>query len=491
MLARNTLLNLLGHAAPLAAALLAVPYLVAHLDPSRFGFLSLAWVLVGYFSLFDLGLGRALSRLVAERTGTPRETELPVLTKTALTLTFALGAFAGLILFITSSWICTNLLNLPMALQSEATNALRILALSLPLVTLTAALRGLMEAGQYFGWVNIIRIGLGVLTFAGPMATAAGTSSLVVMAVVLAVLRAAGLIAHWAICLRLYPTFTRIGIPDGAAALEMAGFGAWLTVSNIAGPLMVYLDRFVIAGTLAVATVGYYTAPYEVVTRLWLIPAALTGVLFPAFAAASPERALLLYRAGLNSVILTVFPLVLAAVLYAPEWLRLWLNTDYAANSARVAQVLSLGVALNCVAYIPFTLLQSHGRSDLTAKLHLAELPPYLLTLVWAVSTFGILGAALAWAGRCAVDTLAMFVLAHRHSRIRVSLFGTSQWLTLVLILGLLAAALAPEQASTKAAYLVFCITLFPLLSWHVLLSPQERAYAKRLAARTLEICDR
>ncbi len=47
---------------------------------------------------------------------------------------------------------------------------------------------------------------------------------------------------------------------------------------------MVYLDRFVIGAAIALPAVAYYSAPYEIVTRLWLIPAALAGVLFPAFA---------------------------------------------------------------------------------------------------------------------------------------------------------------------------------------------------------------
>ena len=72
MVTRNALLNLVGHLAPLLAALIFVPPLISRLGTERFGFLALAWVLVGYFSLFDLGLGRTLSRLVAERIGTPR-----------------------------------------------------------------------------------------------------------------------------------------------------------------------------------------------------------------------------------------------------------------------------------------------------------------------------------------------------------------------------------------------------------------------------------
>ena len=54
------------------------------------------------------------------------------------------------------------------------------------------------------------------------------------------------------------------------------------------------------------------------------------------------------------------------------------------------------------------------GRPDLTAKLHLAELLPYLLLLAWCTQTWGIVGAALVWALRVAVDALVLAVLARR-----------------------------------------------------------------------------
>ncbi len=195
----------------------------------------------------------------------------------------------------------------------------------------------------------------------------------------------------------------------------MLSYGVWLSVSNVVGPLMVYLDRFVIGATLAVSAVAYYTAPYEVVTRLWLIPGAITGVLFPAMAAATPERAAALYRNGLRSVLIVVVPLAVLLVFFAFEWLDAWLGRDFAEKSARVAQVLCVGTAVNCAAYLPFTLLQARGRADLTAKAHFAELPVYLVLLSICVSAWGIEGAALAWAVRCAADAAVLFLMARRH----------------------------------------------------------------------------
>ena len=84
--------NLLGNVLPLLAGIAAVPYLVAHLGTERFGLLGLAWILIGYFGLFDFGLGRALTRMVAQRHGGPDGAELDGLCSTGM----ALGVVAGL-----------------------------------------------------------------------------------------------------------------------------------------------------------------------------------------------------------------------------------------------------------------------------------------------------------------------------------------------------------------------------------------------------------
>ena len=418
--ARSTLLNLLGNVAPLAAALVAVPLLVAQLEPARFGFLSLAWVIVGYFGLFDLGLGRALTRLIAERTGTARESELPVLARTALLVLTGVGSAAGALLFAIAPWLCSSALKLPEGLQAEAAAGLQVLALCLPFVTLTAALRGVLEAGQRFGWVNALRVPLGVLTFLVPVAVTAYTSDLFAVCVALAILRVIGTFAHWLVCVKLYPVLMSLGAPSRQGFTEMFGYGLWLTVSNVVSPLMVYLDRFVIGSLVSVAAVAYYTAPYEVVTRLWLVPAALTGVLFPVFAssfAADPERTRRLYRKGMLVLASTMLPLTLITALGADFWLTVWLGADYAREGVRVAHILSLGVLFNSLAQLPFSLLQAAGRADWTAKLHLVELPLYIAALAVLVPGYGIEGAALVWTGRCVLDAAVLFVLAQRQMR--------------------------------------------------------------------------
>src|SRR5258708_10454016 len=96
-LARNAVWNLLSLAAPMLVALGAIPVLIRTLGADRFGILTLAWMLIGYCSLFDLGLGRALTKLGSwgfgeELSITPLATGLASAVRTALVFILGLGS---------------------------------------------------------------------------------------------------------------------------------------------------------------------------------------------------------------------------------------------------------------------------------------------------------------------------------------------------------------------------------------------------------------
>src|SRR6266700_8089164 len=168
-----------------------------------------------------------------------------------------------------------------------------------------------------------------------------------------------------------------------------------MTVSNIVSPVMVTMDRFLIGTLTSMTAVAYYATPSEVVTKLLIIPGALVGVMFPAFSASfecDRGRAAALYARCVRYVFLILFPVVLIIVGFAQKGLTLWLGADFAQHSFRVLQWLALGVLLNSLAQIPFALVQGAGRPDLTAKLHLVELPAYLLGLWWLISAYGVVG---------------------------------------------------------------------------------------------------
>ncbi len=195
-------------------------------------------------------------------------------------------------------------------------------------------------------------------------------------------------------------------------------FGSWMTVSNLIGPILIYLDRFWIGAAISVAAVAYYTTPFEVVTRLLIIPGAVAGVLYPAFTMNLVQdrvQARALFGKGIRSILCTVLPVVIIILLFAGKGLRWWLNEEFARNSTHVLQWLSIGVLFNSLAQIPFVLLQGAGRPDITAKIHLIELPCYLLVLWILIPRMGINGAAMAWCARSLLDAGLLFGMAFRY----------------------------------------------------------------------------
>jgi O-antigen/teichoic acid export membrane protein len=352
-------------------------------------------------------------------------------------------------------------------------------------VTGTVGFRGILEAAQRFDLINLVRIPLGAFTFLGPLAVLPFTRSLIAIVAVLLLGRVLAWIAHLLLCIRVIPGLKSRPKLNRAAVTPLLRFGTWITVSNIISPLMVSLDRFVIGAMISVSAVAYYTAPYETVTKLWMIPAALTGVLFPAFASAwvqNQRRATRLFTQGVKYTFLFIFPVTLVIIALGHEGLTLWLGPDYAEHSTRVLQWLAIGVLLNCLAQIPSALIQAVGRPDLTAKLHLIELPCYLIGLWGLIRTAGIEGAAIAWTSRCLVDGLALFVVARHLVPSPILPLKGSAFALAALACSLLI-ALLHLSLPVRAALLSIGMLLFGLFTWFGLLSPQEknmwRAYSR------------
>src|SRR5215217_3531342 len=153
LLLRNATLNLGGWILPMGVALVTVPLLIRGLGTERFGVLTLSWVIIGYFGLFDFGLGRALTKLLAERIGSDREGEIPELVWTALFLMLVLGIVGALLLAVASPWMVRDVLRVSPGLEAETQRSFQLLAFSLPWVISTAGLLGTLEASQRFGVV--------------------------------------------------------------------------------------------------------------------------------------------------------------------------------------------------------------------------------------------------------------------------------------------------------------------------------------------------
>jgi hypothetical protein len=165
-------------------------------------------------------------------------------------------------------------------------------------------------------------------------------------------------------------------------------------------------------------------------------------------------------------------------VLLVPFLMKLWLRTRNTPDAVFAAQVFLAGAVVQATASIAFTALHARGRSDLAARIHLAEFPIYCLVFYWAAVRFGVKGAALAWLGRVIVDFVGLVVVLRLHKGDGRSVVTPELVAVLVSVGALLTVAL-----STRSAVILGCVicTLTWLWTWRTLLDQEMQIPLARL----------
>jgi O-antigen/teichoic acid export membrane protein len=480
---KNTWLNLLGQGLPLVLAFLVLPWLIHTIGDARMGVLTTIWVVIGDFVLLDLGLGRAVVHIVAERTAQGARDEVPDYIWPALFVIGTLSIVGGLIVAVLSPEIVHLLVKVSEELRPEAESAFFAVSLSLPLVTLTSCLRGILEARQKFVGANLLQglsTGANVLV---PVATALSTPSLATMAWALFWARSVLLIVHFIMALREFPELKRAPRLSRGSLTRLFHFGTWSTVTNVVGPVMVYLDRLVVGSRVDASAVPIYAIPHEAVTRFLIIPAALARALFPRMSSLTHDVRVDLYRRVVGVMTLAIFPGVAVAIYFADEALRLWLGASLGASAAPIFKILVLGYFFNATAHIPFIQLQSLERPDLSAKIHLVELPVYLAGLFYLTNLYGALGAASAWLLRVSFDAVCMFWTTnklHRNAGLVSETWG-------IAVGGcLLVPAFFPLAIWLRALLCLLAIAVCTVLSWRFWFDSETRVWILRKTGRAV-----
>lgn len=414
---RNTLLNMGGLGIPLVVGVAVMPIITRHLGETRFGLLGLTLALLEYSGLFDFGLGLATTKHVAERLARGDGEVSHLVVGSVLSQTF-FGIIGGLLFAIAAPLLVNQVFVIPEAMKAEALSVFRLLAIMIPATLLLMSLRGILEAAHRFDLSNAIRVPSSVASFVIPAAAASAGYSLPAIMLMLLVTRLLVCAVTVVAVNRAIPT-VRWEMPDDWSMLRpLLAFGGWMSVSNIISPLLIYLDRFLLGALIGLAAVGYYTAPFDGVIRLLIVPGSLVGALFPSVSgmnAVGDSAALArVFSKSVRNISLILAVPALALMLFGPTLLRLWLGATFAQQGGVAIRILALGVLANAVAHVPSSFIAALGRPDISAKFHLIELAIHVPLAWWLITSYGVTGAAIAWTTRVTLDAGLLFGAASK-----------------------------------------------------------------------------
>lgn len=416
IIVKNSVFNLLGQILPMLVGVITIPYIIKGIGTDGYGILSIAFLVLGYFSIFDLGLSRATVKFVAEHLSPDQIHKVPGLVWTSLSLLVGLGCLFGIIGALFVPVMMTRFFKMPVSFIGDARLSIFILCLAMPIMLGNDALRGVLEAAQRFDLVNFVKVPASVLFYlAAAVAIPFGINVPGIVSILVAI-RLVSALVYLVLCFHVFPGLRNFGL-SREAIRPLTVFGGWIMISNVTGPVFGYLERFMIASMLSVSMLTFYSVPFDLVGKTLVFPMSIIPSLFPYFSYHGTK--------GRNEVsevtsrvskymLLILTPAAAVFFFFARQILQLWLGTEFANQSTVVMQLVTVLFFLNAFAMLPFTSVQALGRPELKAILDVVVLPIYALSAWWLMRRAGVDGAALAKLLVTILDFSVLYVIASK-----------------------------------------------------------------------------
>ncbi|HET7267496.1 MAG TPA: lipopolysaccharide biosynthesis protein [Oleiagrimonas sp.] len=350
------------------------------LDPSDYGLMAIAQVMIGFAALFrEMGL---YSAMVQVRELQARQVEQ------AFGLLLVGNCVIYVILFVSAPWFATFFGYAPL------TNIVRVLGIEFPLAAFGVVQDAMLSRGMKFkrkSFVNLAVTFGNAFTTLGFALSGAGVWALVYGHLAGSVIRSVGLVVaarHWC-----WPRFSHKGMAG------MLRFGSFMTANRVLWYVYSRADVFIIGKILGTHALGFYSIAMQLASMpMQKVGGLLNQVGLVAYS--SVQTDLSVVRSHFLKVVRTLsfvsFPVFWGMSSVSPELVNVVLGQRWAAAIIPL-QLLGLVMPLRMVAHGNSEALPAIGKPHLGTAYQLMAvllMPPAFFIGAWYG---GIVGAALAW----------------------------------------------------------------------------------------------
>lgn len=456
----NTLYNLAGSVVPIVVSLVTVPLFLHLIGVEKYGVLAIVWLFLGYFGIFDLGIGMASANLFAKLDDME---DINSVFWTAIWLNTFLGLVGGAILYLLGNVAFEYWFKMSSPMHDSVISTLPWMALTVPVITVSGVFSGYLDGRQKFLLLN----SLGVV----------GTFFLQVVPLFVAYVYGANLdwiipgaiiarIVFGAIPMGIISVFA-IGIfnpvlPKKCWIKMLLGYGTWTTISGMITPLTSSLDKFMLGSILGPAAVTFFAIPERLARQGAIIPGAVTRALFPRLSGAEENDAHATTTNAFNLLLYVQTPMICGIILVLQPFLGLWVGWTITDKAGPVGLIIAATVWIVGLNYLPSMLLQARGRPDIAAKLRLMEIIPYVIVLWLSIHYFHLIGGGLALLFVNVLDMALLFWGAKLTLYRNKTLWKSVGWILLSEFVGW------NFVSSLFLWYVIACIILISSCAWAV-----------------------
>ena len=434
-----------------------VPIYLRWLGAESFGLVALMLSLQAVSQLLDFGAGGAVNRELARRSGGHNDPQsMRDMVRTMEVPIWSLALAVGVAIWLAAPWIAEQWLRTEHMDPARTAGAVTLVAVAIttlwPSSFYTNALAGLEQQAR----LNLINSVFATLRNAGVLVVLHWISPTIeafllwyalvgaLNSVTLAIFLWRSLpVGHHRARFRWHEVRTTLKFAGGLFAIVLSGM------------LLIQLDRLTLSALRPLSELGYYALAISISAGLGRMVLPMFTAIYPRFsrlyAAGAQDEIATLYHYA--SRLLTAMVASIAAVIafWGSDVLYLWTGDMVVAELVYVPMLLLVaGSAFNGLSILPYALQLSFGWTSLSIRTNMALLVLAVPYAIWAVSRFGMIGAASTWFLASLFALLVTLPFMHR----RLLQGQLSMWFT--------RAVLPPVGAAVAAAFVLHL--LFPMI---------------------------
>jgi O-antigen/teichoic acid export membrane protein len=411
-LRRNVVANYIGHLYGTLIAILMVPLYVRFMGMEAYGLVGFFTMLQMWFQLLDMGLTPTMTREAARfQGGAVDAVSLRRLLRALECIFVVIVIPSAAALMVAADTIASGWLKVQQLSHSEVRNAILLMAVIIALRCICALYRGAINGFEQLVWLSGFNMVIATIRFVLviPFFIFVGASPTQFCAFQLAVA-----ILETAILVR--QTYRILPRPGSPARLpwkraDLSGvlkFSLSIAFTSSIWVLVTQTDKLLLSKLLSLTEYAYFTLAVLVASGVLIITGPISVALVPRLIKLSAQGDQVgmigLYCNATQLVGVIAIPASLMLAFFSEQILWAWTgDAIIAANAAPVLTLYALGNGILALGAFPYYLQFANGDLKLHVVGNAVFLVILILTLIWATSQHGVVGAGYAWLGTNAV----------------------------------------------------------------------------------------
>lgn len=394
---KNAIINVMGWFIPALVLLFITPILVNKLGTDGFGVLVIIQILTGYMSILNFGFSEAIIKQVAESHGN-NENLMQRTMWCGLILFILAGLLGSITIYLSSTWLINDVLDVPEELISESIKALNV----------GAAIFFLQMIAEYFRGTAI-----GCSMFLIPNASRITRISLSSIMIVYVLYDDGGIddvmwatLAGLVIGLFINIIWMQIKLPLKPAKGEyreifssLLHFGKHIFFARLASTLSSKLNQLVLGSATSISNVALYAVPTRAADAASTILSKLLQVFFPEFSSLKNKsdinRVKRIYKSVISIQLLITLPLLTLVILEGDTLLALWISEEFSDDSSSIITIIAISYFLSSMTNLPTYTAMSFNQPQIISKYSLFRALIVAVIVYPLIDWQGLYGAAL------------------------------------------------------------------------------------------------